>query len=1006
MKDNTIYFRIGTENKPVVETSRFENSIFIKQYRTALEITDHYLQNSSKSFKYAQDGFQGLAFCGERGDGKTSAMLSFLNILKLTEATQSISESEYIERQILIENLIGKDASILKEKTVILDLIDPTQFVNYNIIEVILSQIFNALNQLREQKKRERHNIFNYDELLLEFQSVKHAIEILSKKDNSIFDALEDFNELSDAIRLKPTIHSLIKNFLEIFKASHLIIPIDDVDLQMNGVYEMVELLRKYFALPEVIVVMAVKPKQLFSAIEHALRMSVNEDEKSFSEYELETMTEKYLIKLLPQNCRVHMPGVEGIFDRKLVILDRNGVNTVFSNETFKDGVLELIFMRTRYLFYNSLGGTSTLFPTNLRELFHLVGLVAEMKPFQVNGDDIHRLNQWNFKNYFFGFWTESLKKEHRIKAKAWCDSVSDNTLNKDIVIFLRENFKPYLNRNISTEIEEEAENETDAKTDNVQTIKDSILNPNNYTYNVSVGDVFFILDIIENEILPDDDYRFIFFIRSLYSIKLYDKYDSITHNSMVFPMESPSGGIYRNDERFSNVNLLQRLVGVSFFTFPPSKYITFMEKAKEKEKDKKSIICDRRIIKGSDGLHNLIDHVVKGNGTDLGLMKLAEFFIITVPHYIASKEKMSSKNIQTYPVEFMKDARESSDPIAFSKYSAYRGFYEFNILAPFSNIINIKYTYERFPNGDKLFDLALKNKESLLCCMWKASFISRGYSESEWEKIHEDTIRIIPSNVPYDAETNERLSDALGTLLSDGIIRNAEVMVALSDHFKRIGKEISRAGFKDPKSSREVKILNKLQTFYSKISSPASSMTTHRFEYPKSNQPSESSRHRISFKYISALSDFLKQLENTNSEDVEKSHEKEVFRRFFNIFDWNKDEVAEKKISKKENRLINNLKSAITMLFNIAAPLKQAKKCGYDLFDWINYPTIDSQDREYLLSLLNEINKESGYDLWNGDITIGAWKERMERLTEKWNAVLTHSLTIDYINQSNREQV
>ena len=830
MKDNTIYFRIGAENRPVVETSRFEDSIFINQFRTALEITDRYLQNTSKSSMYAHDAFQGLAFCGERGDGKTSAMLSFLNILKITETTTSISESEYTDRQTFIKNVIGKDASILNEKTVILDLIDPTQFINYNIIEVILSQIFNALNTLREQKKRERHITFNCDELLLEFQSVKHAIEILSKKNYSIFDALEDFNELSDAVRLKSTIHSLIRSFLEIFRASHLIIPIDDVDLQMKGVYEMVEWLRKYFALPEVIVVMAIKPKQLFSAVEHALRRSVNGDEKSFSEYELETMTEKYLIKLLPQNCRVHMPGVEGIFDRKLVIQDRNGVNTIFSSETFKDGLLELIFMRTRYLFYNSLGETSTLFPTNLRELFHLVGLVAEMKPIQVNGDDIHRLNQWNFKNYFFGLWTESLKKEHRIKAKAWSDSISDNTLNKEVVLFLHESFNQYLNRNISTE-SEEADNEADAKTDNVQlTIKDSILRKENYTYNVSVGDVFFILDIIEKEILPDDDYRFIFFIRSLYSIKLYDKYDLITHHKEVFPIENPSGGIYRNDERFNNVNLLQRLVGASFFTFPPSRYIAFMEK--EKEQDKKSVICDRRIIKGSNGLHSLIEHVVKENGTDLGLMKLAEFFIITIPHYVASKEKMSSKNMQTYPVEFMKEARESSDPIAFSKYSTYRGFYEFNILAPFSNIINIKYTYERFPNGDKLFDLALKNKESLLCSMWKASFISRGYSESAWREKYVETMSLIPSNIPYDTETNERLSDAIGTLLSDGIIRNAEVMVALSDHFKRIGKEISRGGFKDSKATHETKILNRLQAFYSKISSPASSMTTHRFEY------------------------------------------------------------------------------------------------------------------------------------------------------------------------------
>ncbi|MDE5758469.1 MAG: hypothetical protein K2H85_07635, partial [Allobaculum sp.] len=452
--------------------------------------------------------------------------------------------------------MIGKNSSILQKKTVILDPIDPTQFVNYNIIEVILSQIFSKLNTLKDEKKRERHITFNCDDLLLEFQAVKRSIEILGKKDNSIFDALEDFNELSDAVRLKSKIHSLILSFLDICNASHLIIPIDDVDLQMKGVYEMVERLRKYFALSEIIVVMAVKPKQLFSAIEHAIRMSVESDEKSFSETELEMMTEKYLIKFLPQNCRVQMPGVEGIFDRKLVIQDRSG-DIRFKNDTFKDGVLELIFMKTRYLFYNSLGEISTLFPTNLRELFHLVGLIAEMKSLTYNGDDIHRLNQRNFKNYFFGIWTESLKKEYREKAKEWSGLISDNTLNKDVVSFLRSKFEQYLHRKISSDIDEEeggkeeTENDKTNLSDIFGMIEDSILSKRNYTYNVSVGDVFYILDTIEKEIMPDDDYRFIFFIRSLYSIKLYDKYDIITHNQQVFPLESPSGGIYRNDERF-----------------------------------------------------------------------------------------------------------------------------------------------------------------------------------------------------------------------------------------------------------------------------------------------------------------------------------------------------------------------------------------------------------------------------------------------------------------------
>ena len=71
MIDN-IKFYAGEENGLVIE-SNLEASIFNRQYRKAFRLLDsivnHYREQSSNI----------IAFCGDRGDGKTSAMMSFVN---------------------------------------------------------------------------------------------------------------------------------------------------------------------------------------------------------------------------------------------------------------------------------------------------------------------------------------------------------------------------------------------------------------------------------------------------------------------------------------------------------------------------------------------------------------------------------------------------------------------------------------------------------------------------------------------------------------------------------------------------------------------------------------------------------------------------------------------------------------------------------------------------------------------------------------------------------------
>lgn len=963
-----IEFIIGNENKPVVAEYDFQNSIFNTQFRIALNILNNYCM--VKDNGSPELAFQGISFCGERGVGKTSAMLSFRNIINFSENKHLVPDNHTTGIE-FIRSVLGDNNAILQNKLDILRPIDPSRFTNYNILEVVISELYEKVIQLRKSDKEQGRegNIYSYNQFLKLIQLVKRSMEFQTRSRERLFDELEDLNDLTCVVNLQENVRKVIKEYLQIIGATKLIITIDDLDLKISGVYDMVDRLRKYLSMPEVVVLMAVRVSQLRSAVRHAIVTTVNNDSQSFPESEISEMAEKYLVKMFPEGSRIYMPVIDRIFDFPFRVYDHDR-KKIYQNSTLKDGVLELIFMKTRYLFYNSLGEISTLFPDNLRELFHLIGMLAEMKKFQKKDDAVHRSNQQQFKNYFFGMWTESLEPDYRKKALEWSHSPTDYTLNKDVVRFLYEKLGAFIKRISQIPSDESLtdKEEKDRKEAIVKTIN-SITSPDTYTYNVSLGDVFFILDILEKEILPDKDYRFIFFIRSLYSIKLYDKYDYITHRFEIYPSYGESGGIYRNDARFNHVNELQRLINGSYFTFMPSDLITTPNDITP---------YDRRVIKGKDALNELIEKVVEDNHDNAVLMRVAEFFVLTVNHIVTSKKSMSKKQ-GFYPVDFMAMARKDMEPLAYSKFSSQRGFYEFNVMAPFANLVNLRYSYSRFNDGEKLFEKALKNPDSLLCRMWKTAFKDRQPNEN-WETVFNILNNRDEDN--DDLSKGKKFTVLFHSLISGSIIRNAEVLVALLDTFNRQKDELSRKKF-----TSDLKSVERLANFYSSIASISAPMTTHRFEIDENGN---GVRHNISFMFCQALSDFLRELMTLGPEN-------EAVIKFMEIYDW-KDETENKTENHNQATVnITNLRRKITKLFELSTPREEAepdKRSFEDLYGFIleHAPELilDEEAENALESLrVNYVDKNK----FDTPLRLSTWNTHVGKDSEIWDKILNHSL-------------
>lgn len=65
-------FQDGKENQPIIESENIENSVFKNQYTLAEKILKALLNDEEIR------GYNNIiSFCGDRGTGKTSCMMSF-----------------------------------------------------------------------------------------------------------------------------------------------------------------------------------------------------------------------------------------------------------------------------------------------------------------------------------------------------------------------------------------------------------------------------------------------------------------------------------------------------------------------------------------------------------------------------------------------------------------------------------------------------------------------------------------------------------------------------------------------------------------------------------------------------------------------------------------------------------------------------------------------------------------------------------------------------------------
>lgn len=496
-------------------------------------------------------------------------------------------------------------------------------------------------------------------------------------------------------------------------------ISIDDIDLNVKLAYEMVEQIRKYLILPNVMILMAVKIDQLSMVIQENLSkqfdQALKHDTRILTGNDISEMAERYINKLIPIESRIYIPSPDVFFGNSLVIKDRE--NVVFEADTVRDAIPSLIFTKCRYLFYNTRGTTSPIVPRNLRDLRLLLQMLIKMKDYsEVKPINMTEAlgNKQQFKRYFFSTWLDSLEVDVRSVAIKLINETEPTLFNKKVIDLIRNMYADATSKELKSHkmyFDIDSAMAKDANEIKVEDNFRNILEPKNLAYNISIGDVFYVLDRLLRMETSASVHRLIFFIKALYSIKLYEWYDEMTDMNETTKKPLPTEKKPYTGDFLVNINDYMKLVGGNFFcldgetVLPPKRINSFVER-------------EIRLINGKTFFELLkqVLHICRNSPThenemiqlaeeDLTKMHVVEFFMLTISRYVWTTDKtLSESGSHRY--------RLGADAFYNRQIGEQMTNLKFDFLSPFFTLIDIEHSYGRF--NEEIFGYAKRVENSL----------------------------------------------------------------------------------------------------------------------------------------------------------------------------------------------------------------------------------------------------------------------------------------------------
>ncbi|NBH83161.1 hypothetical protein D7X88_10500 [bacterium C-53] len=405
----------GEEFKLSVKDKISEKDIFYDQYISAARMLDDIVavrENTSDLWCDTEYENNIIAFCGERGEGKSSAMISFVKAVY--ECGKSGTDSVFKD----CENV--KNAYFAEPIV-----IDPSMLDGvHNVLDIVIAKLYKKFKDMYDADNQV-FDAYNREKLLDQFQKVYKSVSLINNQDKMLDDEYDyegnigKLSKLGQSTELKKELMELVNVYMNIMpsvnkakgKSGNLLIAIDDLDLCSFHAYKMSEQIRKYLIIPNVVIVMAIRSEQLEMCVreknfrKYKATLSIGKQAEGAFE-EIISMSERYVAKLIPKARRNYLPNVRMMHNVKILYRDQSGNDLLNMNlgDSVNDILLQLIYKKTGMMFLQDKSGKNYFLPDNLRDMINILAVLAGMEePHEDN--TIYYENIRKFSGYYERQW-------------------------------------------------------------------------------------------------------------------------------------------------------------------------------------------------------------------------------------------------------------------------------------------------------------------------------------------------------------------------------------------------------------------------------------------------------------------------------------------------------------------------------------------------------------------------------------------------------------------------
>ena len=318
-KDKNTVLRLDASYKIKHEKyESFNESIFKNIYNQASKNVEKIIETTDTDFAYKETVSNLIAFDGKRGSGKTSAMLSFCDFLR------RFNDYDIKKSKGVCNKLLELNDSV---SFTVLDCTDATLLADSKeLIGAVLGKMLTAIKE-REETNSQLNQRADVRKLRTRLGEIYCSMlpQDTNRDEASPWEVLE---QLSRSWNQQRAFRESVQQFNEYMsegaglkKQNYLVIPIDDVDMNIQNGYALLEAIRKYMMVPNAIVLLAADDYQL----EIICRQAFN---KGFDKRNDSVLAQKlaleYLEKLIPSGRRIYMPDLfreENLYGHKINIL-------------------------------------------------------------------------------------------------------------------------------------------------------------------------------------------------------------------------------------------------------------------------------------------------------------------------------------------------------------------------------------------------------------------------------------------------------------------------------------------------------------------------------------------------------------------------------------------------------------------------------------------------------------------------------------------------------------